>query len=234
MYFYEMAVELGIDRIHAFLDLFGLGERTGIDLIGEDRGILPSREWKRRERNQVWYPGETVNVGIGQGFMLTTPLQLAHSTARLANRGKAFVPRIGASLHDPLTRDVVRIPPVELPALQLRSPWPWQYIINAMTDVVHGSQGTARGMGLRVPYPVAGKTGTAQVFTLGAEEEYNEEDLAVALRDHGLFIAFAPVNDPKLAIAVVVENGGGSSAATPVARAVLDTWLLARAEESPQ
>lgn len=227
VYFYEMAVELGIDRIHEFLDLFGLGKQTGIDLIGEESGLLPSREWKRRARNQPWYPGETVNIGIGQGFMLTTPLQLAHSTARLANRGAAFQPRLAASLHDPLTHDIETFPPVELPALQLRGQWPWQYVVNAMREVVHGVRGTARTSGLGTPYLVAGKTGTAQVFTLGQEQKYKAEELARELHDHGLFVAFAPVDDPVIAIAVVVENGGGGgTVAAPVARQVLDAWLL--------
>lgn len=227
VYFYDMAVELGIDRIHEFLDLFGLGKQTGIDLIGEESGLLPSREWKRTARNQPWYPGETVNIGIGQGFMLTTPLQLAHSTARLANRGTAFQPRLAASLHDPLTHDMEVFPPVELPALKLRGQWPWQYVVNAMREVVQGLHGTARSSGLGAPYSYAGKTGTAQVFTLGQEQKYKAEELAKKLHDHGLFIAFAPVDDPVIALAVVVENGGGGgSVAAPVARRVLDAWLL--------
>jgi len=232
VYFYQMAVELGIDRIHEFLDLFGLGKQTGIDLVGEESGLLPSREWKRRARNQPWYPGETVNIGIGQGFMQTTPLQLAHSTARLANRGKAFQPRVAASLHDPLTHDIETLPPVELPALQLRGEWPWQYVVKAMREVVHGMRGSARASGLGAKYEMAGKTGTAQVFTLGQEQKYKAEELAKELHDHGLFVAFAPVDDPRLAVAVVIENGGGgSTVAAPVARRIFDAWLLPAAEE---
>ncbi|HEX6928417.1 MAG TPA: penicillin-binding protein 2 [Gammaproteobacteria bacterium] len=233
VYYYELAVELGIDRIHEFLARFGLGQPTGVDLIGEDDGLLPSREWKRRERNMPWFPGETVNVGIGQGFMLMTPMQLAQSTARIASRGAAFVPRIVNSIHDTLTHDIRQLPPVPLPPVDFRSEWPWQFVINAMEDVVHGARGTARSIGFGVPYRIAGKTGTAQVFTLGAEEEYDEEELAIALRDHGLFIAFAPADDPKIAIAIVVENGGGSSSAVPVARAMFDTWLLPPPGEAP-
>ena len=177
--------------------------------------------------------GDTVNVGIGQGFMLTTPLQLAHSTARLANRGTAFAPRVASSLHDPLTHDIERLPPVELQALQLRGDWPWTYVVNAMKDVLHGAHGTARGSGYGAQYRIAGKTGTAQVFTLGQEEEYDAETLAIALRDHGLFIAFAPADEPRIALSVVVENGGGGSAvAAPVARQVLDAWLLPQMEEA--
>ncbi len=234
IYFFDMAVELGIDRIADFLGLFNLGEPTGVDLVGEESGILPSREWKRRERNQIWFPGETVNIGIGQGFMLMTPMQLAQMTARIAMRGDAFLPRIVNGLRDPLTQEVDLLPPVALPSVELGHEWPWEFVINAMEDVVHSARGSARSISRDLPYRIAGKTGTAQVFTLGAEEEYNEEELAIALRDHGLFVAFAPADNPRIAVAVVVENGGGSGSATPVARKVLDAWLLAQSEEKAQ
>lgn len=230
VYYYELAVELGIDRIHDFLSQFDLGEETGIDLPGENNGLLPSREWKRRVRNMPWFPGETVNVGIGQGFMLATPMQLAQMTARLAMRGRAFVPRAVNSLHDPTTHDLERLPVTELPAFKMRGgDWPWTHITQAMVEVVHGRTGSARATGIGAPYRIAGKTGTAQVFTLGEEQQYKEEEIAAALRDHGLFIAFAPANDPTLAIAIVVENGGGGgSVAAPIARRIFDEWLLPR------
>src|SRR5690606_4309725 len=144
----------------------------------------------------------------------------------------AFLPRIVDSVHDPLTHDIEPLPPVELPTVDLGNEWAWEFVINAMEEVVHGQRGTARRIGYGLPYRMAGKTGTAQVFTLGAEEEYNEEELAIALRDHGLFIAFAPADDPDLAVAVVVENGGGSGSALPVVREVFNTWLLQDEEEA--
>lgn len=229
VYFYELAVQLGIDRIHEFFDIFDLGKPTGIDLPGENSGLVPSREWKRRTRNLPWFPGETVNVGIGQGFMLTTPLQLAQSTARLANRGNVITPRVANSLHNPVTHDMERIEAPVLPAFTMRHEWPWQHAFQSMEEVMHGRHGTARSSALGAPYRIAGKTGTAQVFTLGQDQEYVEEEIAVALRDHGLFVAFAPTDDPKLALAVIVENGGGGGrVAAPVARRIFDAWLLPR------
>lgn len=234
VYFYELAVELGVDRIHEFLGWFGLGEATGVDLPGENAGLLPSREWKRRVRREPWYPGETVNLGIGQGFMLMTPMQLAHSTAQLANRGKAFLPRVVRGVHDPLSPEMAMLPAVALPEYRARGEWHWVHIQQSMQEVMHGLRGTARAAAQGAPYRIAGKTGTAQVFTLGAEEEYNAEEVAAALRDHALFVAFAPADDPQLALAVVVENGGGgSSVAAPIARQIFDTWLLPRETTAP-
>ncbi|MDX1443750.1 MAG: penicillin-binding protein 2, partial [Gammaproteobacteria bacterium] len=230
VYYYELAVELGIDRIHEFLERFGLGHETGIDLIGERDGLLPSREWKRRTRNMPWFPGETVNVGIGQGFMLTTPLQLAHSTARLAMRGKAFEPRLVHAMRDPESGEIRKTAVEPLPTMEIRGDWAWEFITNSMERVLHDVKGTAWSAGRGLKYRMAGKTGTAQVYTLGEDEEYEEEEVAANLRDHGLFIAYAPADDPELALAVVVENGGGGSRAAPVARKIMDAWLLRERE----
>lgn len=231
VFFYELAVAMGIDRIHDFLARFGLGKPTGIDLLGEFAGLLPSREWKRRARGEVWYPGETVITGIGQGFMLTTPLQLAQATALLAGRGKTRHPQLLRAHGQPgETPTRPTAPAYEFPPL--REPRHWGQVIAAMHDVVQGKQGTARASGLGAAYRFAGKTGTAQVFSLDQDEEYELEELQVQLRDHGLFIAFAPLERPRIAVAVVVENGGGGSAvAAPVARRVLDAWLLELAPE---
>lgn len=227
VFFYELAVKMGIDGIHDFLARFGLGKPTGIDLVGEFSGLLPSREWKRRARNEIWYPGETVITGIGQGFMLTTPLQLAQATAVLAMRGKTYRPQILQAHRNHQTGTPEFATTEAFPRVELRSSRYWQRISNAMHDVVQGEHGTARGSGWDAKYDFAGKTGTAQVFTLEKGEEYEFEELAVQLRDHGLFIAFAPLDDPRIAVSVVVENGGGGSAvAAPVARRVLDAWLL--------
>lgn len=226
VYYYELARTLGIDRIHGFLTGFGFGERSGIDLNGELPGLLPSRDWKRAKRREAWYPGETLIVGIGQGYFLTTPLQLAVATATLANRGKRISPRVVATIENP---DGTQIPTnTNIAVMQHQNPQHWDDVISAMTDVVEGSRGTARRIRSDT-YRIAGKTGTAQVFTVKQEEEYDEKNVAKHKRDHALFIAFAPVENPRIAIAVIVENGGhGGSVAAPMARKVLDEYLIPR------
>ena len=224
VYFYELARTLGIDRLHEFLSGFGFGRRSGIDLSGELRGLLPSREWKRARRREPWYPGETLIVGIGQGYFLTTPLQLAVATATLANRGRLIHPRVVAEYEKP---DGTRTPSsIKTTQLPQRDPEHWNDIIGAMTAVVESLHGTARRI-RSDKYRIAGKTGTAQVFTVKQEEEYDEASVAKHKRDHALFIAFAPVDKPRIAVAVIVENGGhGGSVAAPIAREVMDQYLL--------
>jgi penicillin-binding protein 2 len=229
IYFYDLAYDLGIDAMHESLAPFGFGAATGIDLNGERTGVLPSREWKRRNKGEPWYHGETLITGIGQGFSLATPLQLAHATATMATRGEAEVPQLLAEAVPPGSGEPYR-PDPEAPersqALSEHSAEHWQLAHDSMIEVVHGERGTARGIGRDLDYRMAGKTGTAQVFGLGADEEYDADELPRRLHDHGLFVAFAPAPDPEIAVAVVVEHGGGgSSAAAPVARAVLDAWL---------
>lgn len=224
VYYYELARTLGIDRLHEFLTGFGFGIPSKIDLDGELSGLMPSREWKQSKRREPWYPGETLIVGIGQGYFLATPLQLASATATLANRGHRTRPRVVATIETPdgITRDSPMIEDV----LHQLDPEHWDQVINAMTDVVESQRGTARS--IRTPaYQIAGKTGTAQVFSVKQDEEYDEETTAKRRRDHALFIAFAPVESPKIAVAVVVENGGhGGSIAAPIARKVMDQYLL--------
>ncbi len=218
VYYYDLAHKLGIERLHDYLAGFGFGRRSGIDVGGESAGLLPSSAWKRAARNQPWYPGETLIAGIGQGFMQTTPLQLAVATAQLARGGLALTPR--------LVLDPPPPPPERPPASVAIDPGHLELTLGAMTDVVHGPRGTARRIASD-SYRIAGKTGTAQVFTVAQEEEYEEEEVAAHLRDHGLFIGFAPADDPRIAVAVVVENGGsGSRSAAPVARAVMDRYLV--------
>ena len=223
VYFYGLAHTLGIDRLHDFLQRFGFGEKSGIDLVGEKPGLLPSREWKRRARNQVWYPGETLITGIGQGFTQVTPLQLARATAILANRGGMVYPHMVSR-----TRTLEGITPwheakeerLSLNANHVNT------IIRAMVDVVHSARGTARRIGVGIPYQIAGKTGTAQVFTVKQTERYQAHKVAKKLRDHALFIAFAPADHPRIAIAVIVENGGhGGSVAAPIAARVIAQYL---------
>jgi len=231
VYFYELAHKLGIDNIHDFMAGFGLGSRTGIDIPAEKGGTLPSRDWKRarfpRREDKVWYPGETVITGIGQGYLQTTPLQLAHATAIVAARGERFRPMLIAGTRDPETGETVYFDPEPMPPVRLLDERLWDEAIDAMVAVVHGPTGTARRIGEDAPYRIAGKTGTAQVITIAQDEKYDESELEERQKDHALFIAFAPAEAPRIAVAVIVENGGsGSGVAAPVARAVLDSYLL--------
>ena len=228
VYYYELARTLGIDRLYKSLTAFGFGTKSGIDLTGELPGLMPNREWKRDKRREPWYPGETLIVGIGQGYFLTTPLQLAEATAILANRGTHIQPRVVASIEQ---LDGSQTPtPTSVMQLKQVDPQHWAQVISAMTDVIEGQRGTARRIRTD-KYRIAGKTGTAQVFTVKQEEEYDEETVEKHKRDHALFIAFAPVEDPRIAVAVIVENGGhGGSVAAPIARQVLDQYLLGEVE----
>ncbi len=227
VYFYDLSLALGIDNMHSFLASFGLGQRTGIDIEGEKAGLLPSREWKRRTRNLPWFPGETLITGIGQGFMLATPLQLASITATLSRHGQRKQPRMLYAIEAPDNSRFDIIPPISVNPPAHAEEANWNTIIQAMKQVVHGVHGTARRINRKLPYTIAGKTGTAQVFGIKQDEEYVEEEISKKLRDHALFIGFAPVEDPQIAIAVIVENGGsGGAMAAPIARKVMDQYLL--------
>ncbi len=224
VYFYSLANQMGIDRLHGFLSQFGFGMRTGIDVAGELTGLLPSREWKQRVRRQSWYPGETLIVGIGQGSFLATPLQLAAATATMANRGYFIQPRLARASRFPGATKETPFPLVSH-RVEVSDPHYWDSVISAMTQVVESPRGTAKR--IRTPeYRIAGKTGTSQVFTIGQKQTYHESKISERMRDHALFIAFAPVEDPRIAVAVLVENGGhGGSDAAPVARRVMDAYL---------
>jgi len=229
-YFYELAVDLGIDNIEAALRDFGLGEVTGIDIGGESKGLVPGKAWKkanfRKPGDQVWFPGETVITGIGQGYLLATPLQLAEATAILASRGQRFQPILVKSIHDPISNETTEQPHIQKDNLEGIDPRLWDTAIDSMAAVIYGERGTARAVGKGAPYRIAGKSGTAQVFSVPQDEEYDEEEIAERMRDHALFIAFAPIENPKIAVAVVVENGrSGSSVAGPIARRVIDAYL---------
>lgn len=221
IYFYQLANRMGIDRMHDFLAPFGLGAPSGVDLSGERKGVLPSRDWKRQRFKQAWYPGDTINAGIGQGYHLATPMQLANATATLARRGIRIRPHLVKAI------DGVDVPPEYDTPILLNNPRNWDVVIGGMHEVAQGARGTARKVFADAPYTVAGKTGTAQVVGIAQNEKYDAAKLAERQRDHGLFVAFAPVENPKVAVAVIVENGNsGSGAAAPVARKVLDAWLL--------
>ncbi len=231
VYFYELAQNLGIDRLHDYLYRFGFGRKTGIDLQGELPGLMPSRAWKRRTQHLPWFPGETLITGIGQGFELATPLQLANITATLADQGHRMQPHVVYAEQNPDSNAMQVIPPHLLGTIAKVRQSDWDDVIHDMHDVVHSIHGTARRISHNLKYTIAGKTGTAQVFGMKQDEEYVEEDIAKKLRDHALFIGFAPVKDPKIAVAVIVEHGGGGgSVAAPIARQVMDYYLL----ESPE
>ncbi len=225
VYFYNLAFGLGIDRLHEFLDRFHLGRLTGIDLPGEKGALLPSQEWKRRVHKHPWFAGDTISAGIGQGYFLATPLQLAHATAVISQRGADFKPRVLLATEDPGTRIKTPETPRPLPPVAVKNPQFWDTVIAGMIHVVEG--GTAHRIGIGAKYRIAGKTGTAQVFTVGQNERYNASRLARHLLDHALFVAFAPVDNPRIAVAVIAEHGGGGSkTAAPMARKVMDAYLL--------
>lgn len=221
VYYYDLARRLGIDRMAESLAPFGFGAVTGIDTTSEKAGILPSTAWKREALGQPWYPGETLSAGIGQGYMLATPLQLAGATMVMANRGRSFTP----SLVRYIDGKPVGFQP--RPPLEAR-PEHWAAVVAGMMDVVHTRRGTAARIGRDLDYTIAGKTGTSQVIGIAQNAVYDEDEIAERHRNHGLFIAFAPVDAPSIVVAVLAENGGGSSAAYPVARAVLDAWIKGR------
>ena len=231
VYFYNLALNLGIDRIHEFLDQFSMGRPTGIDLPGEKGALLPSQEWKRKVHKQPWFAGDTLSAGIGQGYFLATPLQLAHAVAVISQQGNRFAPRILYATEDPGTRAKTLEAPRPLPPVAVKNPRYWDAVIAGMIHVVEG--GTAHKIGAGAKYRIAGKTGTAQVFTLGQNQRYSAKSLAKHLLDHALFIAFAPVEEPRIAVAVIAEHGGGGSAtAAPLARKVMDAWLLDKYDDS--
>jgi penicillin-binding protein 2 len=226
VFFYDLALSLGIDGIHEYLQHFGFGRKTGIDILGELPGLLPSREWKRQRRDQPWFPGETIITGIGQGFFLTTPTQLAVATAALANGGRIVQPNIVHAEQEANRNALSPHQPRLIENITINNQLHWDQVIQAMIDVVHSARGTARKIGEDSPYRIAGKTGTAQVYGLKEEEKYDAEAIEEKLRDHALFIAFAPVEAPTIVVAVIVEHGGGGgSVAAPIARTILDAYL---------
>ena len=223
-YYYTLAHDLGIDKLHEQMTNFGFGQRVAHDVQGESTGLMPSRDWKRARFNQPWYPGETLSVGIGQGYWQVTPLQLASATAALANRGHWVKPRLALRIgEEPVPEEL----PDTLPDIQLANDNWWNRVYSGMEKVLTGSEGTARRTGVGLEYRMGGKSGTAQVFSLGQDQRYNADELEERLRDHALFMAFAPIEDPQIAVSVIVENARGCSThAAHLARAMTDAWLL--------
>ena len=214
-YFYELSLDMGIDAIHDTMAPFGFGSKTDIDIIGESTGILPSQEWKRTAKGKPWYRGETIISSIGQGYNLATPIQLAKATAILANRGKIVKPH--------LLKDELKASATE--QIEIKKISNWEAVIKSMEDVIHGKKGTARKIGRDLPFKMAGKTGTSQVFSLN-QGKYNADELEKRLHDHSLFVGFAPIDKPQIAVAVIVENGGsGSATAAPIAADLMKYYL---------
>lgn len=230
VYFYKLADKLGIERMHEFMHAFGYGELTGIDIPGEKPGLMASPEWKRRmfkrAADQVWFPGETISMGIGQGPMTVTPLQQAYFAAEIAERGQIIVtPRLVWGIREPGSQTVVPEKPVLKKPIDLATPEQWQVVYDGMVGVV--TSGTAYASGIGAKYKFAGKTGTAQVFTIKQNVSTRAKIEDERKRDHAWFIAYAPADDPTIAVSVLVENAGfGASAAAPIARKVLDAYLL--------
>jgi len=227
VYFYDLAFRMGIKRYAKAMNKFGFGQKTGIDLPHERSALMPTAEWKRKRYEQFWYPGDTVNTGIGQGYFTATPLQLAYATAIMANHGRRVRPHVLRAVRISRNLPEKLVTPEKLPSIGVTKLRYWDDVINGMTNVVHGAHGTARSSGEGAKYRFAGKTGTAQVYSIAQNKTYDASKLKKELHDHALFVAFAPVKNPRIAIAIIAENaGGGSKVAAPIARQLLDTYLL--------
>ena len=221
-YFYDLAHKMGIDRLSSYMNKFGIGQRVSLDMFEESAGLMPSREWKRATRRQAWFPGETLILGIGQGYMQATPLQLAQATALIANKGVWNRPHLAKTIEGQ--------PPVDenpMANIVLRDKSDWAKVTHGMEQVMHNARGTARKAALGAQYRIAGKSGTAQVVAIKQGEKYDRNKLQERHRDHALFVAFAPAEAPQIVVSVMVENGeSGSGVAAPVVRQIMDAWLL--------
>ena len=223
VFFYEIGARVGIDVLSSMSQKFGLGKKTGLDLPGETTGIMPSRQWKIEKRGSAWFDGDTINMSIGQGFMLVTPIQLALMTGIIANKGRFMSPQLIKAVNSIPIKSQLLNTPFEIQDEH------WKYIHNAMANVVHSSTGTAKLINKDLNYKIAGKTGTAQVISISAEEDYDKSKIDPSQWDHALFIAFAPLDDPEIAVALIVENGEfGSVTAAPIAKSVLDAYMKNR------
>jgi len=221
-YFYDLAHKMGIDRLSTYMNKFGLGQRVSLDMFEESSGLMPTREWKRATRRQAWFPGETLILGIGQGYMQTTPLQMAQATALIASKGKWFRPHLAKTIEGQ--------PPVDenpIEDIVLRDPSDWAKVTHGMEQVMHNARGTARAAATGAQYRIAGKSGTAQVVAIKQGEKYDRNKVQERHRDHALFVGFAPADDPKIVVSVMIENGeAGGRVAAPVMRQIMDAWLL--------
>ena len=226
-YFYQLGLTLGISGISEALTTFGFGKQTGIDLASEPDGLIPTALWKQRRHGTPWYPGDTLNASIGQGYILSTPLQLAAATAALANRGRLVRPHLLRGVEDPETGEIQR-PAEQVTEVGLGDASQYERVIEGMMAVMHGSHGTARRAGQQLSYRIAAKTGTSQLVSLPQDGEA-AKDTPERLKDHALFIAFAPAERPRVALALVIENGGsGGKIAAPIARRIFDYYFVER------
>jgi penicillin-binding protein 2 len=229
-YFYKLALDMGIDRLSEYMGKFGFGRPTGIDLVGESSGVLPSREWKAANLRQPWYPGETVIAGIGQGFWAVTPLQLSHAIATFAGHGIPYAPRVVMATQGGVNAKPQALPnPPSGPSL-IRKPSDWDVVNQGMQQVIYGARGTGRKLGVGFPYLMAGKSGTAERFSRTSEAyDTNRNTAYLAARHRAWFVAYAPADNPQIAVAAILESGAwGAEAAGPIVRSILDTWLAGR------
>ncbi|WP_422421234.1 penicillin-binding protein 2 [Pseudomonas sp. GZD-222] len=221
-YFYDLAHKMGIDRLSSYMNKFGLGQKVSLDMFEESAGLMPTREWKRATRRQAWFPGETLILGIGQGYMQTTPLQMAQAIALIASKGKWNRPH--------LAKTIEGLPPVDdnpMEDIVLRDKSDWARVTHGMEQVMHNARGTARAAAAGAQYRIAGKSGTAQVVAIKQGEKYDRNKVQERHRDHALFVGFAPAENPKIVVSVMIENGeAGGRVAAPVMRQVMDAWLL--------
>jgi len=227
VFFYDLSYKLGIDRINERMEDFGFGHYTGLDLYEESSAIMPSRGWKRARFNQPWYIGDTISVGIGQSYWTATPIQLASSVATLVNRGERFVPQLLRGMV--YEGNIQQAEPKSLAPVQVANPDNWNTILDAMYGVVNREKGTARNAFKKVNYISAGKTGTAQVYSVARDEKYDADTVADHLRDNAMYVGYAPYDAPEIVVVVALENaGGGSSQAAPIARKVMDYYFRDR------
>ncbi|WP_182033348.1 penicillin-binding protein 2 [Vibrio diabolicus] len=235
-FYYQIAYDMGIDRISNWMMMFGFGDYTGIDIYEESKANMPTRDWKMSRHKTPWYKGDTIPVGIGQGYWTATPMQIAKATSVLVNEGEVIAPHLlkatienGNDFEEQQTTEYVTYPPIKNVPNKY-----WDMAKEGMRRVNHGTRGTARRSFYKMSYQTAGKSGTAQVFGLGENEEYNADEIAEHLRDHALFTGFAPFDDPKVVVTVVLENaGGGSSNGAPVVRKIFDRVVLGPEEIEP-
>ncbi len=224
-YFYDLAYRVGIDKIHSYMTKFGFGQYSGVDLYEETKGVMPSRDWKMARWRQPWYQGDTISIGIGQGYWSATPIQLAKAISILTQNGHDVTPHLLKSTAS--QAGVVDAPINPNMALKTKSDSYWQVAREGMWRVIDGHEGTGRRAFANTPYVAAGKSGTAQVVNMKENQVYNAKAMKVEHRDNALFVAFAPYETPKAVVALVLENaGGGSTNAAPVARQMLDAYLL--------
>lgn len=230
VYFYNLAYSMGVDNMHGYLSQFRFGQPTGTDMPNETKAVLPSTKWKKKRYKKTWVPGDTVNAGIGQGYFLVSPLQLAYATAVLAGDGKLISPRLASHINN----ISMNLADGDIPRIEKKNPHHWEQVVQGMSQVVESKRGTAKRIRSKI-YRIAGKTGTAQVVSMKQNEEYDEKKLAKDKHDHALFVAFAPTDDPQIAISVIVEHGGhGGSTAAPIARQIMDAYLLDTEPETEQ